>query len=236
MIPAERRRAVASFLKQIGRRGRVGAPDYFFQIVIVIIGVYLGITFEAKASDYDRTQKARATLRHLVSDMRRDDADMSRVLQAQQANARYYADVAAWLALPQPSHSARIDSLLWKVITLSPTVYPRRGVYSSMIAAGQLALLPEELSGQIVNLYENVYTRLAANGEHYDFVLERDFTPGYTRGWDPSRRDMINGDRSERTRFRNTALVMHAWSSYYSSLVSESQAQLRAVLADIDHR
>src|SRR5688572_32299246 len=97
MIQKARGGAVTSFLRQIGRRGRVGAPDYFFQIVIVIIGVYLGITFEAKASDYDRTQKARATLRHLVSDMRRDDADMSRVLQAQQANASYYTEVAEWL-------------------------------------------------------------------------------------------------------------------------------------------
>lgn len=71
-------------------------------------------------------------------------------------------------------------------------------MYSSMIAAGQVALLPEELSSQIVNLYEHVYTRLAANGEHYDYVLEREFTPSYARGGDPARRDMICG-RSVRT-------------------------------------
>ena len=156
-----RRRPFAVFFTQLGRRGRAGAADYFYQILIVIIGVYLGITFESIASEHDRAKKARAALVQLVGDMKRDDIDMSRVSEAQQSQARDYSEIAQWLVNAPTAPSVRIDSLLEKVIT-SSTVYPRRGLYASMIAAGQLSLLPEDLSGSIVNLYENVYTRLAA--------------------------------------------------------------------------
>ena len=225
--------AFSALARQLGRRGRAGAADYFYQIIIVIIGVYLGITFEAKASDYDRTRKAEATLRYLVRDMKRDDADMSRVSQEQQRQTRDYAEIAGWLGQPVPSASTRIDSLLRKV-TNNPTVYPRRGVYASMIAAGQMALLPEELANRIANLYENIYIRLAANGEHYDYSVERDFFPEYARAWDPFRRELVTQDRIERTRFRNMVLLMHAWSGYYTALLGESQRELRSVLADIE--
>lgn len=228
------RRPLSSFFRQLGRRGRAGAADYFFQIIIVILGVYLGITLEARVSDRDDARKARATLRYLVADMRRDDADMSRVGEAQVSQHRDYEEIAAWLASEQPS-SRRIDSLIWKVTT-NPTVYPRRGVYSSMIAAGQVALLDENLSSAIVNLYDNVYTRLAANGEHYDFTLEREYFPAYSAMWDPARRSMITTDRADRVRFRNTVLIMEEWSRYYAQLLAESQAELRAVLSTIDGR
>lgn len=227
------RSALGAFFRQLGRRGRAGAADYFFQVIIVILGVYLGITFEAKASDYDRTHKAKAALRYVVRDMRRDEADMSRVIQEQRAQARDYEEIADWLAPQASPVSARIDSLLRKVTT-SPTVFPRRGAYSSMIAAGQLALLSEDTSDRIANLYENVYVRLAANGEHYDYSLERDFFPAYARAWDPARHELIAHDAGERTRFRNVVLLMHAWSQYYGGLVSESQRELQVVLADID--
>lgn len=225
--------ALSGLARQLGRRGRAGAADYFYQIIIVILGVYLGITFEAKASDRDRTQKAHATLRYLVRDMKRDDADMSRVIQQQQSQERDYAEIARWLALQGSLASPRIDSLLRKVINNSPTVYPRRGVYSSMIAAGQMALLPEDVADRIANLYENVYVRLVANGEHYDYSLERDFFPTYARAWDPLHFELIARDPSARIQFRNTVLIMHAWSSYYSALVAESQRQLREVLVDV---
>ena len=228
------RRPLSSFFRQLGRRGRAGGADYFFQIIIVIIGVYLGITLEARASDRDDARKARATLRYLVADMRRDDADMSRVGEAQQIHARNYAEIAAWLGAQQPA-SARIDSLMWKATT-NPTVYLRRGVYSSMIAAGQVALLDEDLSSAVVNLYDNVYTRLAANGEHYDYSLERQYFPAYSASWDPARRSMISTDRAERVRFRNTVLIMEEWSRYYAQLLVESQTELRAVLATIDDK
>jgi hypothetical protein len=230
----QRLRGLSNFARQLGRRGRAGAPDYFFQIIIVIIGVYLGITFEAKASDRDRTQKAHATLRYLVRDMKRDDADMSRVIEQQQSQARDYAEIAAWLAEDASPTAARIDSLLHKVINNSPTVYPRRGVYSSMIAAGQVALLPEDLANSVTNLYENVYVRLVANGEHYDYSLERDFFPAYSRAWDPLRAELMTRDRSDRVQFRNAVLIMHAWSSYYWALVAASQRELRKILAEAE--
>jgi hypothetical protein len=229
-----RRSAFNNFFRQLGRRGRAGAADYFFQIIIVIIGVYLGITFEAKVSDRDRTQKAHATLRYLVRDMKRDDADMTRVIQQQQSQARDYAEIAGWLSGEASPASARMDSLFRKVINNSPTVYPRRGVYSSMIAAGQVALLPEDLSNSITNLYENVYTRLMANGEHYDYSLERDFFPAYSRAWDPLRSELLLRDRGDRIQFRNTVLIMHAWSSYYWALVAASQREVREILAVVD--
>jgi hypothetical protein len=227
-------RPLSSFIRQLGRRGRAGAPDYVFQIIIVVIGVYLGITLETRASERDQVRKARSTLRYLVADMRRDDADMSRVGEAQQDQARDYAEIAAWLGSQQPP-SARIDSLIWKVTT-NPTVYPRRGVYSSMIAAGQVALLDEELSSAIVNLYDNVYTRLAANGEHYDYSLEREYFPAYSAMWDPDRSSMVSPDRADRVRFRNTVRLMEEWSRYYTALLAESQAELRAVLLTIDDK
>lgn len=176
----------ASLLRQLGRRGRAGAADYVYQIVIVIIGVFLGITFESMASERDRTQKAHAALDQLITDLRRDDADMDRIAGQQRGQERDFGEIAAWLADSREPESARIDSLLEKVVT-SLTVYPRRGAYTSMIASGQIALLPRDLASSIVNLYENVYSRLSANGEHYDYALERDFLPSYANSWDPNR-------------------------------------------------
>ena len=223
----------ALFFRQLSRRGRAGAADYIYQILIVIIGVYLGITFEAMVSDRDRIGHAHATLTYLLADMKRDDADMTRVLEAQRSQARDYAEIAAWLGSPQTGRSARIDSLLWKVTT-NPTVYPRRGVYASMIAAGQIALLDEDLSSSIINLYEHVYTRLAANGEHYDLTLESEYFPAYSRTWDPIRDQLLTADAVERVRFHNTVRIMEEWSRYYTDLIAQGQAELRTVLAKID--
>jgi hypothetical protein len=231
--PPVKPRWLPLFFRQMGRRGRAGAADYVYQILIVVIGVYLGITFEAMVSDRDRTREAQSTLQYLVADMRRDDADMTRILAEQQSQQRDYAEIAAWLSSPQANSSQRIDSLLWKV-TNSPTVYPRRGVYASMIAAGHVAQLDQDLASAIVNLYENVYTRLAANGEHYDYTLERDYFPAYNRSWDPGRRALLTSDPVERIRFRNNVRIMDSWSRYYADLVAQSQGELRAVLGKLD--
>jgi hypothetical protein len=231
--PPAKRHPFALFFRQLRRRGRAGAADYIYQILIVIIGVYLGITFEAKVSDRDRSGQAHATLDYLLADMKRDDADMTRVLDAQRIQAGDYAEIVAWLESSQSTPSARIDSLLWKV-TSSPTVYPRRGVYASMIAAGQIALLDKDLSSSIVNLYEHTYTRLAANGEHYDLTLESEFFPAYARAWDPVRDQLLAEDSVERIRFRNTVRIMEEWSRYYTDLIAKSQGELHAVLVKID--
>ena len=231
--PPSKSRPFAPFFRQLGRRGRAGAADYVFQVLIVIIGVYLGITFEAWVSDRDRIGHAKETLSYLLADMKRDDADLTRVLAAQRGQERDFAEIAAWLSSAQASPSARIDSLLWKVTT-NPTAYPRRGVYSSMISAGQIALLDEELSSSIINLYEHVYTRLAANGEHYDLTLESQFFPAYSRAWNPMRDELLTQDTAERVRFRNTVLIMEEWSRYYADLIAQGQTELRTILARID--
>jgi hypothetical protein len=233
MLAAEGpQRPVRPFLVQLGHRGRAGAADYFYQIVILVIGVFLGITFEGIAADWDRAGKAYAAVVQLLGDVKRDSADMTRIIAAQQARVRDFSEIAQWLANPRDLVSARIDSLL-ESVTTSPTVYPRRGLYTSMMSAGQIALLSDRLSADIVNLYENVYTRLAANGEHHDYSLERDFFPAYARAWDPSRRALITPDPTERVRFRNHVLLMRAWSDYYSKLVAENQVELRSVMAGI---
>jgi hypothetical protein len=222
-----------ALLRQLGRRGRAGAADYVYQMVIVIIGVFLGITFESMASERDRTRKAHVALDQLVADMHRDIADMNRIIEQQRGQERDFSEIAAWLSNSPESQSARIDSLLEKVVT-SYTVYPRRGAYTSMIASGQVALLPRYLASSIVNIYENVYTRLSANGEHYDFSLERDFFPSYADSWDPTRQALITAETGERVRFRNHVLLMRAWSVYYTELVAESQAAVQEVAFDIE--
>jgi hypothetical protein len=223
----------SAFFRQIGRRGRAGAADYVYQIIIVIIGVFLGITFESMASQRDRTGKAHMALDQLIMDLRRDEADMNRILEQQRGQERDFAEIAAWLAASTETQSARIDSLLEKVIT-SLTVYPRRGAYTSMIGSGQIALLPTALSTSIVNVYENVYTRLSANGEHYDYSLERDFLPSYANSWDPNRKALLTTEPVDRVRFRNHLLLMRMWSSYYIDLVSQSQSAVHQLVADID--
>lgn len=223
----------SALLRQLGRRGRAGAADYVFQIIILIIGVFLGITFESMASEWDRTRKAHAALDQLVADMRRDVEDMIRIIDQQRGQERDFGEIAAWLADSPDTQSARIDSLLDKVVT-SLTVYPRRGAYTSMIASGQIALLPQDLATSIVNVYENVYSRLSANGEHYDYSLERDFMPFYANSWDPVRQGLITADSVDRVRFRNHLLLMRAWSAYYIDLVAQSQAAVQEVISDID--
>jgi hypothetical protein len=222
-----------ALLAQLGRRGRAGAADYVYQIIIVILGVFLGITFESMASERDRTRKAHDALEQLVADMRRDDSDMLRIIEQQRGQERDFGEIASWLSESTETQSAPIDSLLEKVVT-SLTVYPRRGAYTSMIASGQIALLPPDLAASIVNVYENVYSRLSANGEHYDFSLERDFLPAYAHSWDPTRQALISADAGERVRFRNHLLLMRTWSAYYTDLLAHSQAAVQEVIAAID--
>jgi hypothetical protein len=230
---AQRLPAGRGLLAQLGRRGRAGAADYVYQIIIVILGVFLGITFESMASERDRTQKAHEALDQLVADLQRDDADMHRIIEQQRGQERDFGEIASWLSETEETRSARIDSLLEKVLT-SLTVYPRRGAYTSMIASGQVALLPRDLAASIVNIHENLYSRLTANGEHYDFSLERDFLPSYAHAWDPTRQALISADTGERIRFRNHVLLMRTWSAYYGDLVAHSQTAVQEVISAID--
>jgi plasmid stabilization system protein ParE len=158
---------------------------------------------------------------------------MERIIEAQRGQERDFAEVADWLARADVAESPRVDSLLEKVLT-SLTVFPRRGAYSSMISSGQVGLLHPELANQIVNLYENVYTRLAANGEHFDYSLERDFFPAYAGAWDPRSQALFVGDPVDRLRFRNTLSLMRSWSVYYVDLLETSRAEVHALRSAIE--
>lgn len=191
------------------------------ETLLIFGSVYLAIFLDGQAQDRREERKAREALGQLLEELRQDRLDLGEIRSAQEGLSRHYAAILRWLedpsSIPGDSMSASLTSLEIE----SRTMFPRKGSWNTMVAAGQLPdLEAPELVTQLGNLYESVVPRLEYNGEYYDSDLSTAFNLVFPGTWDSTNNALGPIGELEIVKFRQVVRRLHiGWNLYYIDLL-----------------
>lgn len=193
------------------------------EALLIFGSVYLAIFLDGRAQDRREAREATEALEQLLLELRQDGTDLAEIREAQEGLSIHYAAILRWLdeasSVPGDSMTASLRSLEIE----NRTLFPRKGSWNTMVAAGQLPdLEAPELVTLLGNLYENVIPRLEYNGEYYDTDLSTAFTLVVAGTWD-SFNDRFGPAREfESLRMHQTMNRLYiAWNLYYLNLLDE---------------
>ena len=205
-----------------------------FQFLVVLLGVYLAVSFERKAEERGRQGDAIELLGHLLDELVLDEADF-RVVASAQAEIRVALDsLGVLLAIGSDSNAPQIDSLLYGPLLSLVTAFPRRAAYSAMVSGGYLTAIPDqELTVKLANLYEHSYPRLVHNGEYFDqWGKEAFFVLGDY--WDLEGRVFLRPGVNGTAPLRNAVRNFRDMGDFYALILGEAQVNLMALREDVE--
>jgi len=216
------------------KREGITWPQFFFQFVIVLLGVYLAILSERRAEENNLREDAEVILGNLLTELEQDEAELERIIQAQSsrlAAARRLGDV---LARAAASDAPEVDSLVEYHIATNPTAFMRESAYSAMVTGGYFrTLIRTDLPVKLANLYERTYTRIGLTGELQDFEVFERFIPVMLNHFNMGESSFIEPGREANIQLRNAALRLVRTVNWYIGFLEETLNEVRAVKAEV---
>lgn len=187
----------------------------FIEIVIVVIGVYIGI-FLGDIQEAQKFKKETDTaLIALESEMRGDLDRLDEVIDIQTkmvANQKHLID----LLQTEPYDTDQIGDLLIKVIKDNSTFFPNRSAYKAMESGGFLAALPDEkLRLYLTRLFEREYVRQDVNATWYDDVGFKFGMEHISHYWDRDNKRFMPGAPNAPIILRNGLWQVHEQGAFY---------------------
>jgi hypothetical protein len=199
---------------------------------LIVASVYLAIVLEGWSSQRAEAADARAGLQQVRSELLADRADLQEILQEQRELSALYQRLLAWLDAPASMPTDSVHRALVRLGATNRTMFPRRGAWTSMVSSGRLAAVGDDrLVARLGSFYGNITERLEYNGRDYDYNLNEVARVTVSEVWDRSSREPIGDLRSLRNQL---AYVDLAWTQFYLDLLAEYEAELLAVLEDLD--
>jgi hypothetical protein len=115
------------------------------------------------------------------------------------------------------------------------TVWPRRAAWTTMVSAGQLALIEDKsLVARLGDFYEHRQRRLLYNGEGYDLTVEKIGVEYIPQIWDFQRREFLTSDYEKFAALNGRIRWAKDWARWYlESLVGYHEA-LSKLIVDVE--
>ena len=174
-----------------------------FQFLIVLIGVYLAISFERRAEDRSRQEEASEMLGRILDEIRLDEADINLVITEGRIGSAAVDSLLVLLEEDPTANGSRIDSIINGPLAVTRTVFPRQAAYTALVSGGYLTSLADQgLAIRLANLYEHAYGRILANNAFSDRVAH-DIYLVFLNYWDPGRHQFITPRSEENIRALN---------------------------------
>jgi hypothetical protein len=168
---------MAGLKRRLSSQG-ITPEQFFFQFVVVLLGVYLAILVEGKAEDRSRAEDARVMLAAVLAELDADELEIREMRETHLGLQQASEDLLDLLAIASPAEDGGIRTLLTGALLFNPTVFPRRAAYSGLVASGNIGYISNpELPLSLANLYEHHYVRLQNMGEWTDRIMEEVFWP-----------------------------------------------------------
>jgi len=223
------------FRKRLSSQG-ITWEQLGFQFVIILLGVYLAISFERRVEESARIKDAHEMLGRVLDELRLDEAEILAVTEGSSGIRAALDSVLAILAGGTNHRGDEVHTLLFEPMMVYPTVFPRKAAYSAMVSGGYLTAIPDQrLAVKLANLYEHRYARLVANGELVDQTV-RDAYGNFLDYWDLRGHAVITPAAEGVTRIQNCLGNLRdfycGW--YASTLLPESRAEVSALRAELE--
>ncbi len=146
--------------------GHLQAQNWFavgLDIIVVIVGVYLGIFIGNEAEKAQRLGESTIALQSLKTDIENDLQSIDRIITIHGHIIAAYDELIAELLKPELDKEAIFAADNKVSVLENPTFFPNSSTYSLMLNRGDLTVLSkEELRRTIASLFENSYKRVEA--------------------------------------------------------------------------
>ncbi len=193
------------FRKKLASQG-ITWEQLVFQFLVVLVGVYLAISFERWADDHSRQGEANAMLGRIVEELRLDEEDLNLVIAEATVGSPAADSLLILLEDVSSNNGVEVESLIGGPLFLARTVFPRGAAYTALVSGGYLtSIADQELALRLANLYEHTYDRLGVNTESSDQVAH-DIYIVFHEYWDRGHRRFITPGINENIRARNAWL------------------------------
>ena len=218
-------------------RKQVSWHRFVGEAVLIISSVFVAIALESAWQDRQEFLEAQGALGQMLQELRHDRADLVEVLDEQRMLDSTYRKVIGWLADPDSLPEQEFGEAVNLISYSNRTMYPRRAVWTTMVASGQLRLLNNaELVTKLGDLYENLYQRLIVVGNAYDQALFTTMRESVPRVWDYNEIRLLTFDATEVARLRGELRFIHyTWNQWYLDFLTEEYgAMLDELIAEVD--
>jgi hypothetical protein len=222
------------FFDRLKREG-VTWPQFFFQFVIVLLGVYLAILVERKAAERSLQEDTEVMLQNVLAELEDDEAELVRILDIQQVRLETAEALVDRLARASRDDAFAVDSLFGHYFDNNRTAFLRKSAYTAMVSGGYMGpLVRTELPVKFANLYERVYTRVANNGDWQDFLTFQMLMPAFHAHFDKGRGEFIQPGPEANVRFRNVAFQLVRGITYYQGFLRQTLEDVRDVRGAVE--
>ena len=205
-------------------------PQFFFQFVIVLLGVYLAIFFERKAQERDLQEDTVVMLQNVLTELEQDEDEIERIRGIVGQKVEWAREMAALLENASQDDASAVDSLVHLFTSNNRTAFLRKSTYTAMVAGGYLrTLVRTEFPGLFADLYERTYTRVTATGEFQDYMVFEYLLPAHMEHLDVGGRRFIEPGPEANVRFRNVALRLAISADWYRGFLGETLEQVQDV-------
>lgn len=195
------------------------------EVMIVIIGVYLGIFIGDAATQRALKRDAHVSLELLAGGLREDIEQLDAVLAHQQINLNKYNEAVNALR-SNPLDFEVSNAALSPLVTMEyPGFYPNRSTYQLMLSEGQLGALESlALRQKITKLFEYSFTRNVAYSTSFTINTDETYRNIIGYHYDSSTGQLIAKSEDDLIRLRSG---LHNQSLYIESFVAFMQIELR---------
>ena len=203
--------------------------QFGFQLVVVLLGVYLAILFESKAEDRSRQAEALAMLGNVLGELELDEDELGRVIQRDREIHDAFVHLQDLLTAASEAEEAAVDSLLVS-LTYLDTPFLRGSAFAALVSSGDIGFIPEtDLVLRLANLYEHQYDRLRNHGRLMDDTVQDSFwLPTRTTFWDFRYRRFLNRGEEANAVFWNLADGQRRQAANYLNRLEETLGEITA--------
>ena len=215
--------------KRIASEG-ITPLQFAFQLVVVLLGVYLAIHFESKAEDRSRQAEALAMLGNALGELEWDEEELGRVIQRDREIHDTFVHMQDLLTVASDAEEPALDSIL-VFLTYLDTPFLRGSAFAALVSSGDIGYIPEsDLALRLANLYEHQYDRLRNHGRLMDDTVQDAFwLPVRTTFWDFRYGRFLNRGEEANAVFWNLADGQRRQAESYLNRLEETLGEVTAV-------
>lgn len=222
-------------MTEAGRKPSVALRRLAFELLVVLVGVFLAIRLEGWAGDAAERRAALATLEALRTEIEADRRELDAIYDYQEVFAANMRRLASVLRDGPAEDSEEVQTLITRDLTPNRTWFPQSAAYTTLVTTGQIgAFANSDLQVQLARLHQRSYGRLVYNGELYDKAYLEEFKRSVTRHWDYGSERLFGASPEGNRDLSNVAMRTAIWADSYQSVLREAMPEVDAVLVLIE--
>lgn len=136
------------------------------EIVIVSIGILIAFSINTWSTSLSKNSARKEYKLSLIADLNQNISNLDRIIASQQKKVENLNKAIDQIESKSYELNALAEILFQE--RKSPTFFPIKGTFKSLVAHGDIELFDTELKRELFDLYDTRYERAVYNGNLYD--------------------------------------------------------------------